>query len=84
MASVFDKNVFRSNVFDMEADPATPRPPSGGSTLGAVRTRTLRQMCIEADPDFYTEGRKPIAYEFGGGRRRFREITDQSGPYSGS
>lgn len=46
--------------------------------------KTLRQMCIEADPEFYIEGRKPIAYEFGGGKRKFREITDNSGPYSGA
>ena len=49
-----------------------------------VKTRTLRQMCVEADPDFYPEGRKPITYEFGSGKRKFREITDKSGPYSGS
>lgn len=46
------------------------------------RTRTLRQMCIEADPEFYPESRKPIAYEFHNGKRVFREVTDQSGPYA--
>jgi hypothetical protein len=49
-----------------------------------VKVKTLRQMCVEADPEFYTEGRKPVAYEFNGGKRIFREITDQSGPYSGT
>jgi len=49
-----------------------------------VTQKTIRQMCVEHDPDFYTEGRKPITYEFGGGKRRFREITDQSGPYAES
>lgn len=49
-----------------------------------VSVKTLRQMCVEADPEFYTEGRRPIAYEFGAGRRVFREITDQSGPYAES
>lgn len=47
-----------------------------------VRTTTLRQRCVEADPDFYPEGRKPVAYEFAGGKRIFREVTDDSGPYS--
>ena len=49
-----------------------------------VRTRvtTLRQKCIEADPDFYTEGRRPVSYEFANGKRVFREVTDQSGPYA--
>lgn len=47
-----------------------------------VRVTTLRNKCVEADPDFYTEGRRPIAYEFAGGKRIFREVTDQSGPYS--
>lgn len=49
-----------------------------------TRTRTLRQMCIEADPEFYPEGRRPIAYEFHNGRRVFREVTTESGPYSES
>lgn len=48
-----------------------------------VRLKTLRQMCVEADPEFYPEGRKPVTYEFGGGKRKFREVTDQSGPYAG-
>lgn len=47
-----------------------------------VRVTTLRQRCIEADPDFYPESRRPVAYEFSGGKRIFREVTDQSGPYS--
>lgn len=47
-----------------------------------VRVTTLRNKCVEADPDFYTEGRRPVAYEFAGGKRVFREVTDQSGPYS--
>lgn len=47
-----------------------------------VRVTTLRNKCVEADPDFYTEGRRPIAYEFAGGKRIFREVTDASGPYS--
>lgn len=47
-----------------------------------VTVTTLRQKCVEADPEFFTEGRKPVAYEFGGGKRIFREVTDQSGPYS--
>lgn len=45
------------------------------------RTRTLRQWCIEADPEFYPESRRPVAYEFGNGKKVFREVTDQSGPY---
>lgn len=49
-----------------------------------VRTSTLHQKCVEADPEFYADGRRPVAYEFGGGKRIFREITDKSGPYSGS
>lgn len=49
-----------------------------------VRTRTLRQMCVEADPNFYEEGRRPVSYEFNNGKRVFREITDISGPYSDS
>lgn len=49
-----------------------------------VRVSTLRQRCVEADPDFYAEGRRPVAYEFAGGKRIFREVTNQSGPYSGS
>lgn len=49
-----------------------------------VTTKTLRQICVEADPEFYPESRKPIAYEFGAGKRVFREITDQSGPYAES
>lgn len=48
-----------------------------------VTVKTLRQMCVEADPNFYTDGRQPITYEFGGGKRKFREITDKSGPYAG-
>jgi hypothetical protein len=47
-----------------------------------VRTRTLRQMCIEADPEFYAESRRPVAYEFSNNRRVFREVTAQSGPYA--
>lgn len=46
--------------------------------------KTLRQMCVEADLEFYPEGRKPIAYEFGGGKKVFREVTNTSGPYSGT
>ena len=46
-----------------------------------VRVRTLRQMCVEADPEFYSDGRKPVAYEFNSGKRVFREVTDNSGPY---
>lgn len=49
-----------------------------------VTVKTLRQMCIEADPDFYPEGRRPITYEFGGGKRKFREVTNSSGPYAES
>lgn len=49
-----------------------------------VRTRTLRQMCVETDPSFYEEGRRPVAYEFNNGKRVFREVTDTSGPYSES
>lgn len=49
-----------------------------------TRTRTLHQMCVEADADFYPEGRKPVAYEFSNGRRVFREVTNESGPYSDS
>lgn len=47
-----------------------------------VRTRTLRQMCINADPEFHQESQKPVAYEFNNGKRIFREVTDASGPYS--
>lgn len=47
-----------------------------------VRVTTLRQRCVEADPEFYPESRRPVAYDFAGGKRIFREITDQSGPYS--
>lgn len=47
-----------------------------------VRVRTLRQMCIEADPEFYPESRKPVAYEFNNGKRIFREVTNSSGPYA--
>ena len=46
-----------------------------------TRTRTLRQMCIEADPTFYEESRRPVAYEFNNGKKVFREVTDISGPY---
>jgi hypothetical protein len=46
-----------------------------------VRVRTLHQICIEADPEFYPESREPVAYEFAGGKRVFREITAKSGPY---
>jgi hypothetical protein len=46
-----------------------------------VRVRTLRQMCIEADPEFYVEGREPVSYEFAGGKRVFREVTNKSGAY---
>jgi hypothetical protein len=49
-----------------------------------VRTRTMRQWCVEADPEFYSDGRKPVAYEFNNGKRVFREVTDDSGPYSDS
>lgn len=49
-----------------------------------TRTRTLRQWCVEADPNFYEEGRRPVAYEFNNGKRVFREVTDVSGPYSDS
>lgn len=51
-----------------------------------VRTTvtTIRQKCVEADPEFITEGRRPVAYEFAGGKRRFREVTNDSGPYSDS
>lgn len=38
-------------------------------------------MCVEADPEFYPEGREPVAYEFASAKRVFREITDKSGPY---
>ena len=58
--------------------------PSQDAIPVKVRVTTLRQRCVEADPDFYSEGRKPVAYEFNGGKRVFREITDQSGPYSGT
>lgn len=47
-----------------------------------VRVTTLRQKCVEADPDFYPESRRPVAYEFAAGKRIFREVTDQSGPYA--
>lgn len=47
-----------------------------------TRTRTLRQMCVEHDPEFYPEGRKPVAYEFHNGKRIFREVTAESGPYA--
>lgn len=47
-----------------------------------VRVRTLRQLCIEADPDFYQESREPVAYEFAGGKRVFREITNLRGAYA--
>lgn len=47
-----------------------------------TRVRTLRQMCIEADPEFYPESRKPVAYEFNNGKRVFREVTYESGAYA--
>lgn len=56
--------------------------PSQDAIPVRVRVTTLRNKCVEADPDFYTEGRRPIAYEFSGGKRVFREVTNTSGPYS--
>lgn len=56
--------------------------PSQAAIPVRTRVRTLRQMCVDADPDFYPEGRRPVAYEFANGKRKFREITDHSGPYS--
>lgn len=58
--------------------------PSPTAIPVKVTVKTLRQWCVEVDSEFYTEGRKPIAYEFGGSKRVFREITDQSGPYAES
>lgn len=58
--------------------------PSQDAIPVRVRVTTLRQRCVEADPDFYPESRRPVAYEFADGKRKFREITDQSGPYKDS
>lgn len=56
--------------------------PSQDAIPVRVRVTTLRQRCVECDPEFYPESRRPIAYEFNGGKRIFREVTDQSGPYA--
>lgn len=47
-----------------------------------VRTRELRQMCVEADPDFYQEAENPVEYEFNSGKRIFRGRYKQRGPYA--
>lgn len=45
-----------------------------------VRTRTLRNMCIEADPEFITESERPPEYEFS--KRTFRGHTRTRGAYA--
>lgn len=47
-----------------------------------VRTtrKTMRQMCIEADPEFITESTNPIEYEFT--KRTFRGRTNHRGAYA--
>ena len=42
-------------------------------------TRTLRQMCLEADPEFIEDSENPIEYEFP--RRKFRGRYKFRGPY---
>lgn len=46
-----------------------------------LRQRTLRQMCIEADPSFIEASIVDIEYEFGGGRRIFKGRYQHRGPY---
>jgi hypothetical protein len=43
--------------------------------------RTLRQMCIEADPGFIEGSLVDVEYEFGGGRRLFKGRYQHRGPY---
>jgi hypothetical protein len=47
-----------------------------------VTVKTLRQMCIERDPDFIEDGENPIEYEFT--RRKFRGRYRLRGPYEDS
>ena len=44
-----------------------------------IRTKTLRQMVIEADPEFMEESENPVEYEFA--KRKFRGRYKQRGPY---
>ena len=61
-----------------------PTIPAQGTSFGNQKVKTIRQMCVESDPNFYDEGRRPTTYEFGGRKRKFREVTDISGPYKKS
>lgn len=47
-----------------------------------VRTtqKTLRQMCLEADPEFIEESLNPVEYEFS--KRTFRGRTNHRGAYT--
>ncbi len=45
-----------------------------------VRTRTLRNMCIEADPEFIEESENATEYEFS--KRNFKGRTRYRGAYA--
>lgn len=57
---------------------------AGSSSPGAIpvriRVRDIRQMCIEADPDFHNEGENPVEYEFT--KRTFRGRYKYRGAYA--
>lgn len=44
-----------------------------------VIVKTLRQMCIENDPDFIEDGENPIEYDFP--KRKFRGRYKHRGAY---
>lgn len=47
-----------------------------------IVTKTLRQMCLESDPEFMEESENPEVYRFG--KRVFRERYRTRGPYEES
>ena len=45
-----------------------------------TRTKTLRQMVVEADPAYIEDSENPVEYEFA--RRKFRGRDKHRGPYA--
>lgn len=47
-----------------------------------TKVRTIRQMCVDADPEFMTEGLRPVEYEMGKAKRVFRGFYQERGAYT--
>ena len=47
-----------------------------------IRTTTLRNEVVKADPEFMQESENPVEYEFGGGKRKFRARYKHRGAYA--